>query len=94
MFAVSSFASTIGNVVLISLRQSIVPGHLLGRVTSVYRLFALGALPSGAIAGGLLARQFGLAAPFWAGGVAFVVMGFAILRVVTPRAIRQARAPV
>ena len=38
--------------VTVSLRQSIIPPHLLGRVNSVYRFFAWGMMPIGAALGG------------------------------------------
>ncbi|MEP7114458.1 MAG: MFS transporter [Ilumatobacteraceae bacterium] len=40
------------NVITVSLRQSIIPPHLLGRVNSVYRFFAWGMMPIGAAIGG------------------------------------------
>jgi MFS family permease len=40
------------NVITVSLRQSIIPAHLLGRVNSVYRFFAWGMMPIGALMGG------------------------------------------
>ena len=44
------------NVVTVSYRQSVVPDHLLGRVTAAYRLLAFGALPLGSlVAAGVLA---------------------------------------
>ncbi|MEV6230780.1 hypothetical protein AB0L88_23255 [Saccharopolyspora shandongensis] len=46
-------------------RQRLAPPHLLGRVTSAYRLADLGGAALGALAGGLLARTFGLLTPFW-----------------------------
>jgi MFS family permease len=50
-------------VVLVSLRQSIVPDHLLGRATAAMRVIAIGCMPLGAAVGGLLASQFGLRLP-------------------------------
>jgi MFS family permease len=91
MFALMSFAAMVGNVILISLRQTIIPNHLLGRVTSAYRLFALGALPIGALFGGSLAQTFGLTAPYWAGGATLTIMAFALLRVVNNRTVAAAR---
>ncbi len=91
MFALMSFAAMVGNVILISLRQTIIPDHLLGRVTSAYRLFALGALPIGALFGGSLAQTFGLTAPYWAGGATLTIMAFALLRVVNDRTVAAAR---
>lgn len=52
------------NIVTVSLRQRIVPDHLLGRVNASYRLFAYGALPVGAAAGGLIGELWGLRAVF------------------------------
>ena len=50
-------------VVLVSLRQSIVPDHLLGRATAAMRVIAIGCMPLGAAVGGILASQFGLRVP-------------------------------
>jgi hypothetical protein len=35
-------AGTLWNVITVSLRQRLIPDHLLGRVNSVYRFFAWG----------------------------------------------------
>ena len=48
-------------------RQRAVPDALLGRVTSVYRVAIIGGLAIGTPIGGLLARTFGITAPFWFG---------------------------
>ncbi|MFV2117343.1 MFS transporter, partial [Streptomyces sp. Act-28] len=45
------------NVVVVVLRQTLVPQHLLGRANSVYRLVAWGGLPVGAAAGGIVAAE-------------------------------------
>ena len=50
-------------------RQRAVPDELLGRVTGVYRVAIMGGLVVGTPLGGLLARGFGLTAPFWFGFV-------------------------
>ncbi len=50
-------------------RQRAVPDALLGRVTGVYRVAIVGGLVIGAPLGGLLARTFGITAPFWFGFV-------------------------
>ena len=42
------------NVITVSLRQSIIPDRLLGRVNSVYRFLAWGMVPIGALTGGLV----------------------------------------
>ena len=53
-------------VVTLSIRQRVVPARLLGRVNSVYYLFSIGGAALGALSGGLVARSFGITAPFWA----------------------------
>jgi MFS family permease len=80
MLALFGFHAIVWNVVTISLRQQIIPEHLLGRVISVYRLLGLGGMSVGALLGGVLARGFGLTAPFW-----FASFSVAILAVVTER---------
>jgi MFS family permease len=58
-------------------RQRAVPDEVLGRVGGVYRLAIVGGMVIGTPIGGLLARQFGITAPFW-----FGFIGSAILVVV------------
>ena len=61
---VQSFAALAWAVVARSLRQGLIPGSLRGRINSVTNLVAWGAIPVGAALGGVLARSFGLRAPF------------------------------
>ncbi len=68
------------NVIVVSLRQRIIPDHLLGRATSGHRLVAWGTKPLGAAAAGLLAEVFGLRPVF--AGAAAVILALALL---TPR---------
>ena len=48
-------------------RQRAVPDALLGRVTGVYTVGVVGGIVVGTPIGGLLARTFGITAPFWFG---------------------------
>ena len=50
-------------------RQRAVPNELLGRVGGVYRVAIVGGMVVGTPIGGLLARTFGITAPFWFGFV-------------------------
>jgi len=59
------------------IRQRAVPDELLGRVGGVYRMAIIGGLVIGAPIGGLLARSFGITAPFW-----FAFVGSALLVVI------------
>ena len=48
-------------------RQRAVPDELLGRVGGVYRVAIVGGMVIGTPLGGLIAKGFGLTAPFWFG---------------------------
>jgi MFS family permease len=50
----------IGNVHFVSVRQTITPDRLLGRMNASYRLFTYGGIPIGAVLGGILGEQLGL----------------------------------
>ena len=76
MFLVSSFLAVLWNVITVSLRQRVIPDHLLGRVNSVYRFFGWGMMSIGALLGGavvsvfepLVGREWALRLPFLVGG--------------------------
>jgi MFS family permease len=72
------------NVVTVTLRQTAVPPQMLGRVNSVYYTFAVGGFAIGSLAGGLLARGFGLTAPFWVAAAAVAVVAMLAWRLFTP----------
>jgi MFS family permease len=59
-FFLSGCGLALSNVQVISLRQTITPDHLLGRVNASYRLVVTGAIPLGALFGGLLGGAIGL----------------------------------
>src|SRR5439155_22159323 len=69
MLAGQGFTVTMWNVVTVSLRQQVVPAHLLGRVNSVYRMLGWGLMPAGALAGGFVAHAAGLRAPYLVAGL-------------------------
>lgn len=54
MVTIGTFTGVLWNVITVSLRQTIIPDRLLGRVNSVYRFFAWGMIPIGSAIGGLL----------------------------------------
>jgi MFS family permease len=98
--AVGMFTAVLWNVITVSLRQSIIPDHLLGRVNSVYRFFAWGSIPIGALLGGLittvadgpLGREWALRLPWLvSGALGFVVLVFAAPKLTTEK-IEAARA--
>lgn len=57
-----------------SVRQRAVPEEFQGRVGSVYMLGVVGGMVVGGIIGGLIARQWGIVAPFWFGFVGSAII--------------------
>ena len=74
LFAVSSWSVLVWNVLTMSLRQQLIPEAMFGRVQGAWRTAVWGAMPLGAVLGGLVAANFGLAAPFIVAGVGHVVV--------------------
>ncbi len=93
LLAVQGFSVTMWNVVTISLRQQTVPGHLLGRVNSVYRMLGWGLMPLGALAGGFVAHAAGLRAPYVVAGLLCLLSVLAALPLLLA-AVRAADEPV
>ena len=91
MLAASGFFAVLWNVVTVSLRQTIIPDELLGRVNSVYRFLGWGGMPIGALLGGVLADAYGLRAPFYVGGTVLVVASLVAAPVFTTREVQQAK---
>ena len=67
-----------GNVASVTLRQSLIPTPLAGRVNVVMRTCTYGAMTVGALTGGLLASTLGSHGPFVVGGVVQLVAALAI----------------
>jgi MFS family permease len=57
-----------------AIRQRAVPDALLGRVTGVYHVAVMAGMVIGTPIGGLLARQYGITAPFWFGFVGSAIL--------------------
>lgn len=72
MGLVTAMTGTLWNVITVSLRQSLIPDRILGRVNSVYRFIGWGMIPVGSALGGaivalaepVLGREWALRAPF------------------------------
>ena len=100
LFGIEMGVGVLWNVITVSLRQSIIPDHLLGRVNSVYRFFAWGIMPIGSLIGGLIvvvtdafgSRELALRMPWLIAGAAyFVLFVFAAPKLTTAK-IEAARA--
>ncbi|MEU4214851.1 MFS transporter [Actinoplanes sp. NPDC026623] len=66
--------SMVWGVIVVTMRQRVVPPGLLGRVASVYSLLDLGGAALGSLLGGLLAQIWGLTTPFWIAAAAMAVI--------------------
>ena len=97
---ITTIFAVLWNVITVSLRQSIIPTHLLGRVNSVYRFFAWGTIPIGLLVGGGLitlmehftSREWALRTPYFVtGALGFIILAFAAPRLTTAK-IEAARA--
>ena len=86
-FAAAGCAGAVWNVLTVSLRQTVIPGPLLGRVNSVYRLVAYGTMPVGALLGGTIASRAGLTAPFLMAGTLILATTPIVIATVTPAAL-------
>jgi len=100
LFAVFTFTAVLWNVITVSLRQTVIPNELLGRVNSVYRFFAWGMMPLGALLAGatvaiaetITTRETALRLPWIISGLAhFVLFAFARTRLTTEK-MERARA--
>ncbi|MGH9102937.1 MAG: MFS transporter, partial [Acidimicrobiales bacterium] len=92
LFFVEGFGIICGNVASFSLRQSIIPGELLGRVGNVMRMIIWGVLPLGALLGGGLAATWTLGTPIAVAGAIQVVVVLVSVRPLS-RAVRDAERP-
>lgn len=80
------------NVVSVSLRQSLTPDELRGRVAGAARTLAFGSMPIGALLGGMVASAFGLRAPFVFAGLGYVVAIALAWRIISNPSIEAAKA--
>lgn len=98
--AIATMTAVLWNVITVSLRQSIIPSHLLGRVNSVYRFFAWGTIPIGALVSGLVMtwvqhlvnREWGLRAPYLLSALIGAVLFFFAAPKLTTAKLEAARA--
>jgi len=98
--AIEMFAAIMWNVITVSLRQAVIPTRLLGRVNSVYRFFAWGMIPIGAIVGGvvvtvadgMLSREWALRTPWFVGGAGYLLLLVAAVPRLTTAKLQAARA--
>lgn len=79
LFAVGGALSTVWNVLVMSLRQAVIPGRLLGRVHGTWRTLLWGTMPIGSLLGGALAL-IDLTVPWIVGGAGITMLGLIFYR--------------
>jgi MFS family permease len=102
VMGVTALLGMLWNVITVSLRQTIIPPRLLGRVNSVYRFFAWGMMPVGAAVGGLLVwflepqvgREWALRSTWFASAVVYFGLYIFGRAKLTTDKIEAARAAV
>jgi MFS family permease len=77
MYFVLGAGDGLWRVLTVTLRQTLTPNRLLGRVNAAYRMVGQGVIPLGAAFGGAIAKAFGIRAPFVVAAVVFVVIAAA-----------------
>jgi len=104
MGLVMSVSVVLWNVITVSLRQSLIPDRILGRVNSVYRFLGWGMMPIGSALGGAvvaiaqpaLGREWALRTPYLVAAVLTLgLFVYALPRLNSARIDEaKARAPV
>lgn len=89
----SGAGATLFNIFTQSLRQGAVPENLLGRVIATSRLIGLGAIPVGSLLGGVIARHFGVQAPFFSAAVLLAFAMLVTVRITENRPLRNDDRP-
>jgi MFS family permease len=100
MFIIGTFTAVLWNVITVSLRQTIIPDRLLGRVNSVYRFFAWGMMPIGLLIGGVLvtgseatmSRELALRMPWFVVAASWLLLFFYAAPKLTTEKLESARA--
>jgi MFS family permease len=76
--AVSLGGVMVWNVLTLALRQRLIPDEMLGRVGASYRFLVYLGMPFGALAGGLLANEFGVRSAIFVSGSLLVFVGLSL----------------
>lgn len=72
-FIINGLALGLTNVYSVTLRQTLTPGRLLGRMNASYRFLTYGAIPIGALMGGALAETVGVRNAIALGAAGFLI---------------------
>ncbi|HEX5496553.1 MAG TPA: MFS transporter [Mycobacteriales bacterium] len=83
----------VANVLTITLRQTVTPNRMLGRMNASMRMILFGIGPLGAIVGGLLGTSIGLHPTLWVAATVFVLSLVPLLASSIPRLAALPPAP-
>lgn len=100
MILCATIFAVLWNVITVSLRQSIIPAALLGRVNSVYRFFAWGSMPIGTLIGGAIvsvtenfaSRELALRMPYFVSLILGLIIFLFAVPLLTTEKIEKARS--
>ncbi|GAA1933658.1 MFS transporter [Streptantibioticus ferralitis] len=77
--ALAGLCASVFNINQISLRQTLTPASMRGRMTATLRFVVWGVIPVGTFVGGALARPLGLRGVLWIAGTGSVLAGLPLL---------------
>lgn len=77
--AVENLGVAVGSAALVTLRMNAVPAELQGRIAAVFRILLYTAVTAGTLLGGVVARAFGLHAPFLVAAGGYLVLLVALV---------------
>lgn len=86
LFFLLGIGNGLWTALAVTLRQTLTPNRLLGRMNAAYRMVAWGVVPLGAAFGGITAQHFGLQTPFIIAAVAHVAVAVAAKPLLRPMA--------
>lgn len=90
---IGGFGNTISVVHVITVRQTITPDELLGRMNASYRTLTYGAIPVGALIGGILGETIGLRGTMVVGAIGVFLAPLWVLLSPVPRVREAADLP-
>jgi MFS family permease len=90
MTTIQAVLATMWSIIAVSLRQQLIPDRLFGRVNGVFRWVGSGAIPIGALLGGVVAGAAGLRAPYFFGAGMMLIAYLIIVVELTDSAISHA----
>jgi MFS family permease len=91
--ALFGFGAVVYNITQVSLRQSITPERLQGRMNAAMRWIVWGTIPLGTMTGGALATAYSLRTALWVGAIGSLFT-FLPIALTSVRSIRELPEPV